>query len=81
MSNKKIAESIFRKLGKEGMAHVEETGELPAVKLTSEEMNLLKAGMGPYKNVKDVLGELKSTLDPKKIEEMFKNGNFNPNGV
>jgi len=49
MSNKKIAESIIKKLGQEGVAHLKATGELPAVKLTSEEMNLLRAGMGPYK--------------------------------
>jgi hypothetical protein len=49
MSNKKIAESIIQKLGQEGIAHMKATGELPAIKLTNEEMSFLKAGMGPFK--------------------------------
>lgn len=71
--NKKLVESIFNKFGKQGVKHVVENNELPAVKLTSEEMNLIKAGMGTYKNFKDVLDELGKSagIDPDKIKELF----------
>lgn len=40
-----IAETIARKLGKDGLEYLEKNGELPAMKLTSEEMNFLKGGL------------------------------------
>jgi len=43
MSNQ-IAESIVKKLGKEGVAHLEKNGELPAIKLTDEEMQFMRGG-------------------------------------
>jgi|JI10StandDraft_1071094.scaffolds.fasta_scaffold6601541_1 hypothetical protein len=39
-----IKESIVLKLGKEGVKYLEKNGELPAIKLTSEEMEFMKGG-------------------------------------
>ncbi len=62
MDNKKIAESIVKKLGEEGVAHLKATGELPAVKLTNEEMKLLSGGnTGPW-YPKDPLKKLEAAL-------------------
>ena len=63
------------------MAHLKETGELPAIKLTAEEMNYLKAGAtGPY-YPKNPIGKV-GAIDPAKIADLIKkqSGDFNPNG-
>jgi len=41
---KKIIESIARKLSEEDIKYMQQHRELPAVKLTEEEMNFLKGG-------------------------------------
>lgn len=71
MSNKKIAESIVKKLGQEGVAHLKATGELPAVKLTSEEMNLLKAGAGPFEDRKKKITDILEGAAGKGILDDF----------
>jgi len=43
--NLKLVDSIVKKLGKEGCEHFVKTGELPAIKLTNEEMEFIKGGL------------------------------------
>lgn len=43
--DRKLVETIFKKLGKEGAEHFVKTGELPAVKLTAQEMEFVKGGL------------------------------------
>lgn len=43
--NQKLIESIIKKLGKEGCESFVKTGELPAIKLTPEEMEFVKGGL------------------------------------
>ena len=40
----KIIEGLRRKLGPEGLAYLKANGELPPIKTTQEEMNLLFGG-------------------------------------
>ena len=42
--NTEIEKSIYNKLGKDDIAYFEKHGEMPAIKLTDEEMEYLKGG-------------------------------------
>lgn len=44
MSDKKILKSIATKLGEKGVAYLKKNNELPAVKLSAEEMKFLAGG-------------------------------------
>jgi len=58
----RIAAGILQKLGSEGVQHLKETGELPAVKLTELEMSFLRGGSSSpakiniWKAIKEALG-------------------------
>lgn len=51
----RLVASIVKKIGKEGVEYVKKHGELPSVKLTAEEMKLIKAGIDRDK-IKDLFG-------------------------
>ena len=65
--NERLTKSIAKKLGKEGIEYLEKNGDLPAIKLSNEEMNYIKGG-GPdwldnfIKDVKDMLDIIKNKL-------------------
>lgn len=44
-NNEQLIQSIFKKLGKDECEHFVKTGEMPAVKLSQEEMELVKGGI------------------------------------
>ncbi len=55
----KIAESIARKLGKEGIEYLEKNGDLPVIKLSPEEMEFVRGGINVVDSVKDAWRKLK----------------------
>ena len=53
--NDQIVESIAKKLGEEGIEYIETHGELPAVKLTNEEMSYIQGAGGPIDFIKRLI--------------------------
>ncbi len=62
--SKALAQSVINKLGREGVSYIYETGELPAVKLTSREMECLRGGnlMAMVKYLYDILSSKGSPI-------------------
>lgn len=60
---KKIVEALVKKLGKEGVEYLKKHGELPAIKLTAEEMKVINGGG------KDIFDEIikNSTVSAKAL--------------
>jgi len=49
----RLVETIVKKLGKKGYDHLLKFGEMPAVKLTDEEMKYIKGGIDIVKILKE----------------------------
>ena len=62
--NDQIVESIVKKLGEEGIEYIETHGELPAVKLTNEEMSYIQGAGGLDKVIEEILSLGKTIRNP-----------------